>query len=313
MAGGPTMPSFLVVGAAKAGTTALYQWLRQHPDVYVTPTKETNFFALESQRADFAGPGDDVAINRFSLTNLDDYRRQFDGVGPERAVGEVCPLYLYSPRAAERIRHHVPDAKLVAILRDPIERAYSNFLHQRRDGREPLAGFADALAAEPERIAANWEWFWHYRQVGLYGEQLARFEGELRDGRMRVYLHDDLEQDPASLLRDLLGFLGVDDSFVPTAFTRVNRSAPPRSAALHEHLVRQTRARRLARRLLPRRARRRVRRRLLELNLDDARRTIAPEVRQTLADFYREDVARLQNLIGRDLSDWLRGAGTARR
>jgi hypothetical protein len=169
------LPSFIIVGAAKAGTTAIYHYLRQHPQVYLTPLKETNYLALAGQKLEFCGPGDDDYVNRLSVTDEDAYRAQFADVRDEIAVGEASPLYLYAPHAAERIRNVVPDAKIIIILRNPIDRAYSAFLHLVRDNRECHRDFALALSKERERIEAGWEHIWHYIAMGRYLEQVQRY------------------------------------------------------------------------------------------------------------------------------------------
>ena len=170
-----TMPNFLVIGAAKSGTTSLYHYLGQHPQVYVSPVKEPNFFALEGEKPDFRAPGSEERINSWSVTDVEAYRALFEGAGEEEALGEASAMYLYSEKAPGRIRHHLPNTKLVAVLRDPVERAYSSFLHLKRNGREPLDDFVEALEAEERRIRDNWEWIWHYKNMGFYHEQLRRY------------------------------------------------------------------------------------------------------------------------------------------
>lgn len=133
-----TLPNFLIIGAAKAGTTSLYHYLAQHPQIYMSPIKEPNFFALEERCVDFRGPGDHLYIKQFSVTELERYRSLFQGVTHEQAVGEASPLYLYSPVAPARSHRYVPEMKLIAILRHPVDRAYSAFLHLLRDEREPI-------------------------------------------------------------------------------------------------------------------------------------------------------------------------------
>lgn len=132
-----TLPNFLVIGAHKAGTTALYNYLKQHPQVYMSPAKEPRFFALEGKNLKFLGPKKDPG-NRCRFTTLEAYRELFQGVSSEVAIGEASTLYLYSQEAPKRIQHYIPDAKLIAILRNPIKRAYSNFVHAMQDDREVL-------------------------------------------------------------------------------------------------------------------------------------------------------------------------------
>ncbi|ETW93779.1 MAG: hypothetical protein ETSY1_37760 [Candidatus Entotheonella factor] len=128
-----TLPNFLVIGAGGSGTTAIYEYLRQHPQIYLTPQKETNFFGYEGQTLTFCGPGDHELVNESSITHLDAYQAQFDGITGEIAIGEVCPLYIFSASAPDCIRHYVPDVKLIAMLRHPADRAYTNYLHMLRD------------------------------------------------------------------------------------------------------------------------------------------------------------------------------------
>src|SRR3954451_22819855 len=210
-----TFPTFLILGAAKAGTTALYYYLRQHPQVGMSRIKETNFFALMGRPLDFRGPGDDDYINRFSVTTWEGYCSQFPEDGKARAIGESSPLYLYSPDAPRRIAEALPAAKLVVLLRDPVDRAFSAFLHLVRDGRETATEFREALRREPSRIADHWEHIWQYRAMGLYHEQLSRYFETFGREQIRVYLYEELAAGPVDVLQDLFRFLEVDEAFSP--------------------------------------------------------------------------------------------------
>ena len=258
-------PNFIILGAAKAGTTALYHYLQQHPQIYMTPLKETNYFALRGQHLDFRGPGDDDYVNRMSITNEAAYRAQFEGVRDEIAVGEASPLYLYHPETANRIRQTLPDAKLIAFLRNPVDRAYSAFLHLVRDNRESERDFAAALAREPERIAANYEHIWHYMSMGRYYEQLKRYYDRFPSEQIKVFLYRDLRTEPTRVLREIHGFLGVDADFCPNMGTRYNEATLP-----HE-----------------------------------LRPPLLPAVRAQLQNELRPEALKIQALIGRDLSHWL--------
>ena len=190
------LPNFLIIGAAKAGTTSLYRYLEQHPEVYMSPVKEPKFFALGGERLDYRGPGDEARMRGASVTSLEDYRELFRGVSTETAVGEASTLYLYSERAAARIKHHVPDVKLIAVLRNPVDRAYSDFLHLVRDGIEPLTDFPQALEAEESRIRSRWAPMWHYRRRGFYHPQL---KPESTEGGRRVSVLKQQEGAPVLL------------------------------------------------------------------------------------------------------------------
>lgn len=298
------LPNFLIIGAAKAGTTSLYHYLRQHPQIYMSPHKEPRFFALEGRPIGFNGPGD---MTRFTfVTERSRYEALFDGVGTERAIGEASPWYLYVEQSPERIKHHIPHARLIAVLRDPVERAYSNFLHARNEGLEPLDDFAAAMDAESERIAQNWSYRWHYKQKGFYSSQLKRYLNTFPKDNMRFYLFEDLKQGPADLLADICGFLDVDDTFAWETGRQFNVSSTPKSRVVADLLQRSSR------RLSPvlagagpvRTLARSMKDRVAGLNAERAP-ALRPEIRARFIEEYREDVLRLQDLLARDLSAWL--------
>jgi hypothetical protein len=288
----------------KCGTTALYYYLRQHPQIYLHPTrKEAQFFCYEGQAPRFAGPGDE-RVNAYAITTLDAYREMFAGAAGQPMVGEVGTVYIYVPGTAERIRRHVPEARLIAILRNPVERAYSNFVHLVREELEPCRELAEAVRREPERIRANWSPHWHYVQAGFYQEQVRRYLEVFDRRQIRFYLYDDYLADPVALVQDVFRFLGVDDRVVPDVSLRHNVGGIPRSPALHKLLDTPHPVKRLLRPFLSSERRLALRERVRGLNL---RRPppLRPEMRQHLIALYRDDVRALGDLLGRDLSGWL--------
>ena len=298
------LPNFLIIGAAKAGTTALHGYIKQHPQVYLSHTKETNFFALENQPLNFTGPGDDEAVNTFSVTSLEEYKAQYDGVTDEVALGEASPLYLYSERAPERIAHYVPDVKIIAILRHPAERAYASFLHLIRDDRESLRDFAQALREEDERVEAGYEHIWHYRRLGFYYEQLERYYERFSAENIKVYLQEDLKHNADELFRDLFKFLGVDPTFKPDTSLKHNVSGVPKNQALHSFLAKPNWFKSTFKHLIPNTMRHKLVTNVRQGNL--AKPPLDPQVKAELIELYREDTLKLQDLIGRDLSSWLK-------
>ena len=293
-----TMPNFLIIGAAKAGTTALYEYLQQHPQIYMTPTKETNFFAFEGEVVNFDGPGDD-GIKGFSITDLDTYQAEFQQLTDEIAIGEACPSYLYLPQAAVRIKQYIPDSRLIVILRNPVERAYANFLHLVRDDREPYQDFTLALQEETKRINSNWEWFWHYIQLGYYAEQLQRYYEMFSANQIKIYLYEDLREKPTALIQDICRFIEVDDTFAPDMSLRPNKSGMPKNRIIHYFLLKPNPIKALFRPLFPEKMRETIRHQNLE------KPPIPQEARQQLINLYREDILKCQDLINRDLSAWL--------
>jgi hypothetical protein len=293
------LPNFLLIGAAKSGTSSFHRYLGQHPDVFRGYGKEPSFFALEGEKVRFTGPGDEN-FNDKVVTDLAEYQARFAGASRYPAAGEASVLYLYSPKAPARIKHYVPDAKLIAILRNPIERAYSSFLHLRRDGREPLTDFVAALEQEDERIKSGWEHQWHYTRLGFYHEQPA--------DQISVFTYEELQQSPVQMAQKTFRFLGVDDSFAPDMSVRYNESGRPVFRSVHDFITKPGLLHDLAKRLVPRAARKRVAagvETVKRLNLNTSTPQMPASAASHLRELYREDVRKLGRLIGRDLSSWI--------
>jgi hypothetical protein len=277
-----TMPNFLIIGAAKAGTTALHTYLRQHPQVYMTPEKETNFFAFEGENINFQGPGDE-ALKDFSITDLSVYQAEFKGIINEVAIGEACPIYLYNPQAPKRIKNYIPNVRLIAILRNPVARAYANYLHLIRDDREPLQDFSLALEDEAKRI------------------QLQRYYGTFDRDQIKVYLYEDLRSNSLALLEDIFQFLEVESHFVPDMGIKPNKSGMPKNKIAHYFLTKPNPVKTILKPLFPDKLRQKIQHK----NLNTPQ--ISEEVREKLTEIYREDILQCQDLIQRDLSGWLAG------
>ncbi|NJL02683.1 MAG: sulfotransferase [Spirulinaceae cyanobacterium RM2_2_10] len=301
-----TLPNFLLIGAPKAGTTALHEYLKQHPEIYMSPVKEPNFFAFEGKQPDFCGPRDERAwTNQGSIVNRSDYEALFADAGDAIARGESSTLYLYVPETPQRIHYYTPDIKLIAILRHPVDRAFSNYLHLRRDGREWLEDFEAALLKSEERAKQYWSPAWHYYQVSLYSEQVQRYQQLFPSERFKIYLYEDWKDNPDHFLRDVCQFLGVDDRFRPDMSVKHNTSPHVfKNNMLVDLLLRDNPLKTLARTLLPASIRKPLSTQIFRRNMSQPPR-LSPELRQKLIPYFQDDILRLQDLIGRDLSAWL--------
>jgi len=300
------LPNFLILGTAKAGTSSLYAYLKQHPDVFMSPTTELNFFAHEGGDLNFRGPRDLEYLWDDSLVaTYEDYRNQFAGVERETAIGEVSTHNLYCSQAPALIKRYVPSAKMIAILRNPAERAFSAFTHMVRDGREETNDFRAAIAREPARIRDNWEPLWHYRSMGFYGAQLSRYFEAFDREQIRVYVYDDFVARPLEVVQDIFAFIGVDPDFAPDMSEKINLSIMPRSRRLEKLMMRENLIRSTLRTLVPPGVRSRVRSFVLERNLKRLR--LDSEMRRDLTNAFRDDIELLKRLLNRDLSQWLEG------
>lgn len=299
----PRLPDFVLIGTAKAGTTALHALLAQHRDVFLSDPKEPHFFAYEGHALDFAGPGDQRMMRHMTVTDLGAYQALFAG-RHEHAVGEASAMYLYVDGTAERMHHYVPNAQLLVVLREPAARAYSAFQHLRRDGREPIEDFRLALAAEPKRIRDGWLPLWHYRAMGLYAGQLERYLRLFPEDRVHVILHEELRADPAAVVAAIFRTLGVDDRAVIDTTLDRNVSGIARNAAAQRALMRPHPIKDLLKPLIPSGFRERLLANLKRANLRQGP-PMPADVDVELRSYYAQDVERLAKLIDRDLSGWL--------
>jgi hypothetical protein len=243
-------------------------------------------------------------MSESTITTLRAYKEQFENVANEVAIGEASPWYLYSTRAAENIYHHMPDVKLIAVLRNPVDRAYSSYLHLVRDGRE-TSTFEEGLSLEEKRIAQGWEYIWHYRQVGFYAAQVERFLNLFAPEQVRFYLYDDLLADPVRFMRETYEFLDLDTSFVADTSLRPNRTGLPKSRLLGRLLLRPNPLKATVKLLTPKQFRYNLGQRLNQRLLEKP--TLSNETREKLLSGYKDDISSLQDLLGLDLSAWFEG------
>lgn len=302
-----TLPNFLVIGAPKTGTTSLYYYLNQHPQIYMSSNKEPHFFAFEGKRPDFCGPGDDEAwLNRKSVSEFQAYEALFQGVSDEKAIGEASTMYLYLPEAAPRIREYIPDAKLIAMLRHPVDRAYSHFLHLQKEAREPLKDFSKALREEETRIRKHWSPAWHYQKVGFYGEQLQRYFDLFEREQIKVYLYEEWQKTPKAIVEDIFQFLGVDSIFLPDMSVKHNvSSSAHKNKALHDFLTGSNPLKSLLKTIIPAKIRKPMSAKAYRKNIKSTS-PLPKEIRQEAIEIFRPDILKLQDLLEKDMSHWLK-------
>lgn len=297
-------PDFIIIGAPKGGTTSLYHYLRQHPQIFMSVLKDSHFFLHDGGSPRMGGPSDRHR-NREMIKSWPAYLKQFRGARPDQVCGEVGVRYLDSPSACRAIRQRLPEARLIVTLRDPVERAHSHYRMYRRNGSEPCATFEQALADEPRRLQEGWFRGLHQELGYYYRHLLPYFEHFPRD-QIRVLLFDDLGDHPQGLMRELFGFLGVDPDFQPDMATHFNRAGEIANPMLRWAWSASRELRSRAAPLVPVQLRGR-------LVAWIANRPVTPHgtecmdelTRVALLDSYRDDIRQLSGLIGRDLSHWV--------
>jgi hypothetical protein len=297
------LPNFLIVGAAKCGTTSLYYYLKQHPEVFMSAIKEPHFITTRFLPPAKNGLGD---YKMKYITNLDDYCKLFEESNGKKAIGEASAenLYFY-PYAITYIKQFLGSPKIIIILRNPVERAFSAYTFLVRENKEYVS-FEEALAQEDLRKKDGWEFTWFYKDLGFYYAQVKAYLENF--SAVKVYLFDDLKKDSVSLVQDMYKFLGVNADFVPDTRLKYNISGIPRSKLLNSMFIKrsskvQNAIRRVGTFILKEEGWDKLRESLRAKLLLKTR--MNPETKQYLQHIYRKDIVKLQTIIDRDLSHWL--------
>ena len=312
------LPNFFIVGTGKAGTTSLYSYLQQHPQIYMSPVKEPGYFASEIRAETLSEPirrhvalqslqlpkvlNDGEAVKPFGWIagEWDDYIRLFQGVNGEQAIGEATAAYLWSATAAANIHARLPEARIIMILRDPAERAFSQYLHQLSVGLTG-ATFREHLEECARGGERKLSAVYPFLEIGLYYEQVKRFLDLFPRGRIRVYWYEEAWRQPANLLADVFRFLDVDAAFQPDLSRQSHQRRAPRLVGLH-YFLKKSGLWYPLKALVPARLRTAFRQFAFRRGRS---LTMQPEDRRYLIDYYRDDIQRLAALLGHDLSAWL--------
>lgn len=303
------LPDFFVAGVPKAGTTALHSALARHPSLFMSAVKEPKFFLTDGPPPAEGGPGD-VKTYREHIWRRQDYEALFDAARPGVLKGESTPFYLYSRDAQRRIKALIPGARMIVVLRDPVERAHSNWTHLWSAGLDPVGDFLHACAREEERAAAGWADFWRYTGLGMYGQQLAHLYSVFPASQVLVFRYRSLITDPARTLDRVCSFLGVQTGRL-NGLPRENVTVHPHPTLRHSVVAAARRASAALTTLLPGHIGAGMADRLEQLLQQDAapRRPLTWQEREALIPRFECDVALLESITGEDFSDWLQPRG----
>jgi len=296
-----TPPDFVIPGVPRSGTTFMHEYLAQHPQIYMSPIKEPNFFATDLDSGSYL---DSIPFMRDKAR----YLSLYDGARPDQLTGEASTWYLYSRDAAANIHAWNPETRIVAMLREPVAMLHSLHLRRIYGGSEDIRSFEQALAAEEDRRAgrriperARNIKALQYRRVGQYADQVQRYIDQFGRERVLVVIFEEFRADPARTYRSVLEFLGVDPEFEPD-FKVVNASRARRSQRLHQMLFSPTVVRTF-RRVVPNRLKPAVARTWDRINTRGERPApLDPVVARSLRAELQPDVERLEQILGRDLS-----------
>jgi hypothetical protein len=293
------LPNFIIAGVARSGTTSLYHYMKQHPQIGFPTQKEPKYFSSIYLEFPHRGIGDDT-VDSIVVKDKEAYYRLFEKLDPNMVIGEASSDYLfYHQYTVDAIKKELGDIPIIFSIRNPVDRAYSAYNNLIRDGREALE-FMEALKTEEERLADNWDWMWAYKQGGLYADAIEHFQKEF--SKVKVVLFDDLESEADTVLRDIFEFLEVDSSVQVNSETKYSHSGQPKNKLIAMLTDRNNKIaytlRRIIMSLIPRAFLEKIASKLLK------KEDLDTKARQYLVDYFQTDIEKLETVIGRDLSDW---------
>lgn len=299
------LPTFFLMGAPKAGTTALHVALARHPELFLSRVKEPKHFLTDGPPPRRGGPGD-ASTFRQHVWRREDYEALFAAAPPQAQRGESTSLYLHDPAAHDRIRAAVPDARLILVLRDPADRAHSNWARLWSAGLEPEPDVVRSCSLEQQRAQAGWAPFWRYLELGCYGEQLEHLYATFPREQALLLRYRELREAPARTLDRICAFLSVRTGVlteIPAENVTTQASTSLRNRALSAAMRAGTAVEhRLPERtwgtsdgFLVRHLQREQR----------PRQPLAPEQRAALLPHFQDDVRLLEELTGEQFPDWV--------
>jgi hypothetical protein len=293
-------PNFIIVGVARCGTTSLFHYLNQHPEIGMSKIKEPKYFSSLDLNLPQQGIGDETVFRKV-VSNERDYDSLFYGLESFKVIGEGSSDYFYYHKTViPRIKEKLGDVKIIICLRNPAERAFSAYSNLTRDSREKLE-FIEGLEAENERITEDWDWMWYYKNGGLYSNALEHYQTEFTN--VKVVFFDDLDAQPQVVVKEVCEFLNVASDIRLDVGTKFSHSGKPRSKLVAALTNRNNLiifwAREIALKLIPRKYLEWIASKIFDKGDIDLK---------TLRDlkiFFRADIIKLQKLTNRNLAEWL--------
>ena len=294
-------PNFIIIGAMKAATTSLYSYLQQHHEIFMSPMKEPMFFNNLDEEKTYKVKGSKGK----HIRSFEEYYSLFNAAKKEKAIGEASPAYIYDKKCPQLIKNNIPEIKIIAILRQPVERAYSNYLHTIRSGKEPIKDFLKAFQEEEKRIAENWSPLYHYKSKGYYFEQLERYYNIFPANNIHIVLFEDLINYPHKTVKEIFKFLAVDESFIPKKEEKKNVSGIPKGIigwlimkARYYNIINSFPISKYIPKFLIK---------IIQSVIYKKSKKLNTKTIHDLTDlYYKKDIKKLEKLIQKDLRSWLR-------
>jgi hypothetical protein len=289
---------FFIIGAPKSGTTSLFYYLKQHPDIYLPEKKELHYFSREYLKRAISGPGDKYVVDEVP-TDAIQYDSNYDMAGKSQLCGDVSPSYLYHFATAEKIKKYNNDAKIIIILRDHVSKSYSQYMHLCGSGREMLS-FEQALVHEEERKKKGFSDFWLYVESTRYCPGVQHYLRVFGADKVKIFLFDELMNDRRGVLYELCRFIGVDTEFTFEAEDIHNVSGEVRSRLFAKWFLSPNWFTSFLRRFIPSSLGAPIRAFLRNKNTG-SKLTLNACTREKLTMLFSDDRKCLENILGRVL------------
>ncbi len=302
------LPDFVIIGAGKSGTTSLNEYLKEHPKIFMATRKEPNFFAFETLDPSIYDEEKSREYYFNSVLKIEDYYKLFEGAKEDQLLGEVSNTYISHAQAWERIKHYVPNAKLIAILRHPAERLYSRYFHLVRENEIPEGGAMEEVF--------NRDSVWWRRpdlvNEGFYYDKLKPYFENFPKEHIKIFLYEEFIGDTDRVLRDTFEFLGIDPNVKVATDIIYNKSGEVKNKSVDALVGQNSGPILFLKKFLPGLHRylkesvwaNRVLNNLRNKNLDKP--GMDPDFRKRITqEIYQEDIEQLEKLLERDMSAWL--------
>jgi len=287
-------PNFFIVGTPKAGTTSLYHYLEEHPEVYMSPIKETNYFSQIDIKAQH------LYYNETHVNTAEEYEAQFKGVTDEKAIGEASVSYLFYPGVPGRIKEFNPDAKIIMVLRNPIDRGFSHYLMDKRLGFVKLS-LEDVFNGKGSSPLTDL-FYQQYIGLGFYFEQVKRYLDIFGERQVKVFLYEDITSDIDKVVKDIYSFLEVNDTYKPALDQKHNVFLAPKSPIV-EQLYALRSFRKVIKKLFPENLQNKIKNKFFA---KEKKPVLNATLKAKLQKLFDEDIRKTSQLLNKDLSHWLR-------
>jgi len=297
------LPDFVIVGFPKCGTTSLHYYLNDHPEIFMPKQKELHYFTAKILTSQNNGPGD-KSVNQFHIDSFEAYQKHFKSANQQhKAIGDASPSYINYPECIPEIKEKLsPNLKVIIILRDPIKRAFSNYLHLVRENREKLS-FFDALQAEEDRREMGYSDFWYYKWNSLYAKKVKTYQDAFEE--VYIMTNEDLKEKPLQSIQKLYKFLEVDANYVPKNLSKeYNPGGIYEDNLITKLIFRQSGLRRFLKRYIPITPGMKSLKQGVLKQFEKPKPEIDKQSEDILVEYFKDDVKLLKSSFDINIESW---------